>query len=341
MRHSKQRAPLWILRFLLPVLPCILLSPLPARSQRRATNENTDRGNRGEIVVSVCDSSGEPISGAATVRLYRTGIPIDQAAAANGRVYFVLPTLDDYTVVVDAPGYKTAKKDVSAHVGVKVEVDVCLQPDSGSKDIAGVPGKPLLAPKAKEAFEKGLQALNAGRLEDAEKYVGEAMKLAPEHPDVLYVRGVLYLKRHNWTQAQSVLENATQVDPNQARAFAALGLALSNQGKYDAAIAPLEKSLQLDPAVGWETHWTLARAYYYHEQYEAALKLSQQALLESNGKAPQVELLVAQSLAAVGRYEDSAQAVREFLEKHADRPEAAAARLWLERLTASGKIRRD
>jgi hypothetical protein len=71
------------------------------------------------------------------------------------------------------------------------------------------------------------------------------------------------------------------------------------------------------------------------------LKTSQQALVESNGKAPEIELLVAQSLTAVGRYEESAQALREFLKNHGDRPEAATARRWLERLTASGKIRRD
>jgi tetratricopeptide (TPR) repeat protein len=152
---------------------------------------------------------------------------------------------------------------------------------------------------------------------------------------------VLYLRRRNWTQAESTLEKATEVDPSLARAFAALGMALSNQGKYEAAIAPLEKSLQLDPTGTWETHWALAKAYYHHAQFGEALKTSQQALSESKGKAPEIELLVAQSLTAVGRYEDSARALREFLKNHGDRSEAATARRYLERLTADGKIRRN
>jgi tetratricopeptide (TPR) repeat protein len=241
---------------------------------------------------------------------------------------------------VEASGYKTEQKEVSMPVAVKAEVEILLQRQSSSNDLVQVSSKPLLAPKAKEAFDKGLQALNENKLAEAEKYVGEAMKLAPGHPDVLFIQGVLYLSRHNWAQAQTVLETSTQLDPGNPRALSALGMALMNQGKYEAAIPPLEKSLQLAPG-GWETDWTLAKAYYHHEQYDQALKTSQQALAESNGKAPQIELLVAQSLTAMGQYEDSAKSLREFLKNHGDLPEAATARRWLEGLAKNGKIRRD
>jgi len=222
-------------------------------------------------------------------------------------------------------------------MAIKQEVDVVLQASSSPVDGAAVPGKPLLAPKAKEALEKGLKALNENKLAEAEKYVGEAMKLAPGHPDVLFVQGVLYLNQHNWTQAQTVLEKAVQMDPNNARVLAALGMSLTNQGKYQEAITPLEKSLE-SGAGGWEARWALGKSYYYHEQYEQALKTSQLALTESNGKAPQIELLVAQSLTAVGRYDDSAQALRDFLKNYGDRPEAATARRWLDGLVKNGKV---
>jgi tetratricopeptide (TPR) repeat protein len=150
---------------------------------------------------------------------------------------------------------------------------------------------------------------------------------------------VLCLRQRNWAQAQNALEKATQLDPGHARAFAALGMALCDLAKYEAAIAPLEKSLQLDAAGAWETRWTLAKAYYQHEQYDEALKMSQEALAGSNGKAPEIELLVAQALTAVGRYEDAAQVLREFLRDHGEQGGAARARRWLERLTAGGKIR--
>jgi len=123
--------------------------------------------------------------------------------------------------------------------------------------------------------------------------------------------------------------------------LAALGMALCDQNKFAEAIPPLEKAVQLDPASDWETHWSLADSYYYTERFDEALKISQQAQAQSNGQVPQVELLVAKALVAVGRYEDSAKVLRELLKNHNDGPDAATARRYLEQLTADGKIQRQ
>jgi Tfp pilus assembly protein PilF len=315
------------------------LTTPPALCQDSGSEGTLFRGDKAEISVTVRDSSGEAISAPASVKVYKEGMPIDRKEASHGRAFFILRSLGDYTVVVDATGYKSAQKDVSVPVAVRAEVDIYLQKESATGDNTGIPGRPLLAPKAREALDKGLQALSENKLKEAEKYVAEAVKLAPGHPDVLFVQGVLYLSLRNWTRAQSVLEKAAQMDPSNAHVLGALGMALTDQGKYEAAIAPLEKSLQLEAAGAWETHWALGKAYYYRQRYDQALKTSQLALTESNGKAPQIELLVAQSLTAVGRYDDAAQTLREFLKSHGDSPEAATARRWLDGLTKNGKIR--
>ena len=108
--------------------------------------------------------------------------------------------------------------------------------------------------------------------------------------------------------------------------------------KDDAAIAPLEKPLQLHSTSSWDTCWALAKAYCQRAHYDKALQMSEAALSASSGKAPEIQLLVAQSLTAVGRYEDAAQTLRDFLRDHSDRQEAATARRWLDRLSSSGKI---
>jgi tetratricopeptide (TPR) repeat protein len=314
--------------------------PATANAQDSSAEGTNFRGERPELSITVRDSSGETIVAPASIRVYKEGVQSDQGNTTRGRAFFILRSTGDYTLVVEAPGYKSAQMDMSVPVGNKQEVDITLQRASSTEEVAGVSNKPLLAPKAKEAFEKGLQALAENKMKDAEKYVGEAMRLAPGHPDVLYVQGVLYMRERNWTQAQTTLEKATELDPTHARAFAALGMAISDQGKYAAAIPALEKSAQLDPA-SWETHWALGKAYYYNGQYEEALKTSQQALSESKGKAPEIEMLVAQALTAVGRYEDSAAALRDFLKNHGDRPEAKTAQRYLDRLTADGKIKKN
>jgi len=329
--------------FLAPFLLAMSMLPAVALAsslsvQDVGSQEKEFMGNGSVITVTVHDASGTPLSSPATVKLFRGVVPSGQRDASRGVAEFVVIGLGEFTVVAAAPGYAEAQKDVSVDITGRARVDVYLRPVSGTQSLA-VPGKPLLAPKAKEALDKGLRALKENKLADADKYVGEAMRLAPGNPEVLYAQGILSLKQRDWRRAQTVLKEATQIDPNSAPAFAALGLALCDQGNYDAAIAPLSKSLQLDPAGAWETRWALAKSYYQREQYPEALNMSQEAFARSNGKAPAVALLVAQSLTAVGRFEDAAQVLREFLRDHASTQEAATARRWLEQLAANGKIR--
>jgi tetratricopeptide (TPR) repeat protein len=302
-------------------------------------------GNGAEINVIVHDGTGNPISSTAMVRLYRDGnIPSGQGATSQGRVRFVVTSLGEFTVVVEPPGQAVLQKEVSVHSAGETQVDIYLRPAAntlaGAAGAGATPGggsvaKMILAPKAQEAFDKGLRALSTDKMRDAEKYVGEASRLAPGHPDVLYAQGVLYLKEKNWSDAQAALEKATQIDPSHARAFAALGMALADQGKFDAAIVPLEKSIELDGAKpNWETEFVLARADYESAKYPESLMMSKKALADSNGRAPEISLLVAQALTVNGQYTEAEETLKAFLRDHADRPEAARARRWVEKLEA-------
>jgi Flp pilus assembly protein TadD len=313
-----------------------------AFGQDGATELTALSGNSATIVVTVRAASGEPLPVAAVVRLYKAGgVPNGQTTASpGGRAVFVPQGLGDFSVAVEAPGYKTGHANVDVPVPVKVEVDVYLQPESTTGEDAGAAGGAILAPKAKAALDKALEDLRANKLEDAEKQLTIASQLAPQHPDVLYLQGMLYTRKGELAKAQATLETAVQMDPHHARALAALGTVLANQGAYAEAIPKLEESLKTTTG-SWETHWTLAKAYYEQKKYEAALKESRTALAASNGKAPEIELLVAQALTAVGRYDDSAAALRNFLKNHADHPDATKARRWLEKLAAAGKIQNN
>lgn len=335
--RAKRHVDRSVARFLLSVLPGLAFATALC-GQEVGSQDKEFQGNGAVITVTLHDASGGPFSSPAVVKLLRRQVPSGQQEAMRGAAEFVVLGLGEYTVVVAAPGYPEAQKDITVDTTGRVRVDVYLRRTPGGGNPATVPGRMVLAPKAQEALDKGLRALRENKLREAEKYLGEAMRLAPGNPEVLYAQGMLSLKQRDWRQAQTVLEKATQIDPNSAPAFAALGLALCDQGKYDAAIVPLKKSLELDPTGAWSTRWTLAKSYYQSEQYPEALDMSQEALARSNGSAPGIALLVAQSLTAVGRYEDAAKVLRDFLGSHANQQEAATARRWLEQLAANGKI---
>jgi len=198
------------------------------------------------VTVMVHDASGNPIRAAAMVKLFHGGtMPAGQAQTESGRAELVVTELGDFTAVIAAPGYASVQRDFSVGAAGKTQVDVYLR--ALSADAAPPPGRPVLAPKAKKAVDEGLQALSADNLGQAQKQASKAMLLAPGHPDVLYLQGIVLLKQREWSRAQETLEKATQVDPAHSNAFAALGMALCDQGKYEAAVTPLEKALQLQP----------------------------------------------------------------------------------------------
>jgi hypothetical protein len=202
----------------------LLAISLPAFAQDTGSKEKEFFGNGAEIAVIVHDGSGQLITTPAMVRLYRDGsIPSGQGATSQGRLSFIVTNFGEFTLLVEAAGYAAVRRDVSVTAAVRVPVEVSLRPlpaaagmnagdgPSISNGAAGATAKPILAPKAKEAFDRGLQALSADNLREAEKYVGKAARLAPGHPDVLYAQGVLYLRLRDFSQAQSALERATQI----------------------------------------------------------------------------------------------------------------------------------
>ncbi len=318
-----------------------LLAPPRASCQLTRSSDQSDdiRGNRAEVAIVVKDASGQLIGPLVTVKFYYVGSLVDQKSTSKGRAVFILNRLGNYTITADAAGYRPAQKEISVPVAVEVEEDIVLQRDSAPEAL-GAAARPVLAPKAKEALDKALQSMNEDKLDQAQKHMDEAVKLAPNHPDVLYLQGVILLHRGQAQQAQAVLEKTTQIDPQNARAFTALGMAFLDENKFDLATAPLQQSIQLDPG-NWEAHSTLARALFHLQKYDACLLEAQQALSQAHGSQPDVELLVAQAQVAVGKFDDAGETLRSFLRLHSADKGAPTARRWLDRLIADGKVRKQ
>jgi tetratricopeptide (TPR) repeat protein len=219
--------------------------------------------------------------------------------------------------------------DIQIYLRTEPKDDTVVLPDSEM---------PLLAPKAKKELDAGREALQHKDFVNAQKHLEKANEMAPAHPEVLYLVGSLYLQMNDPSRAEQILVKATQIDPQHAPAQAALGIVLSNQHKCRAALAPLGKALELDPK-SWEARWALARCDYSLRSFQPALEESKKALHDSNGLAPDISLVVAASLAAVGQYEESASLLREYLRQNPDRPGATRAKRWLDRLEQAGKIK--
>ncbi len=313
-------------------LGCLALLPLASSAQDSISGAGSGTTN-GQVIVFVREATGEPLKNQAVVRLFQSnGTPRGYASTSSGgeTVFSNLP-LGDYYVEVTAAGYRTARGEAGLPIPVPTQVHIYLQPEPTREGDAAPPGSPILAPKARKELDKGLDALRGDDLKEAQKHLEAASQLAPGHPDVLYLLGVLYTRIQDLPRAQSVLEKATQIDPGHARALAALGTVLSNEGKYEAAIPKLEAALKLS-SNSWETHWTLARAYYQQRLFSDSSTQAQQALTLSQGKAPEIQLLLAQALAASGQKAKALEELESFLRDHPGHPKVPTAQRWVKQL---------
>jgi len=106
----------------------------PRWGRDRDTDESSFRGNRAEISITLKDNSGAVITAPALVKIYHLGALAGQAAASKGRAFFILNSLGDFTISVEASGYKSAQKDVSFSMPIDDVEDIVLQRDSGSNE---------------------------------------------------------------------------------------------------------------------------------------------------------------------------------------------------------------
>ncbi|HZH86699.1 MAG TPA: tetratricopeptide repeat protein [Brumimicrobium sp.] len=86
-----------------------------------------------------------------------------------------------------------------------------------------------------QKFEKSLIAFN------------KALKLNPNHPDILSHRGVLYLHMNQKKKCFDDLEMSLRMDKDYGFRYAALAYAKDYFGDLDTAIELYEKAVQVDP----------------------------------------------------------------------------------------------
>lgn len=94
-----------------------------------------------------------------------------------------------------------------------------------------------------------LVAWDAGRYEEANQALTQAIKLKPNEPSYYVALGTTWLKKPDAVEAEKAFRAALALQADNAEAQMYLGYALMLQGKYPAAREMLEKSLVKQPAV--------------------------------------------------------------------------------------------
>ncbi len=311
----------------------LLAGPKAARAQIPTV---AGTGASGQILVRVKDSDGSPMSRLASVTLRSASRLTNSTTNTRdaGQALFTGLHAGDYTVEVSAPGYQTAQQQaIIAADGETEYVEIVMTADLGAIGLRQSPGAPVLAPKALKETEKGLQALQADRLEEAEAHLKRALQLAPSFPDVNYLMGLLWMRRHDTAQARGYLEKTVALAPKHAAALQALGEVEFLQKDYQHAILSLEQSAGLRPN-SWRAHWLAGASYFQQGEYKKAQEHCVEALRVGQEKAGSVRFLLGQAQAALGEREPALATLEQFVHEQPNVPQAATARKLMEMLRA-------
>ncbi len=286
----------------------------------------------GRLVIRVRTQNGAPLTGEAIVRVFSNISGLEKMVGVTSTGDAEIPSIPigEYQLEVRAPGFRLFQDQVTVWTDESTNyAHIELVPESA--DSAKLAEPILLAPKARREMEKALAALEKNDLKEAHSRLDKLARMAPAHPDVNYLLGILHLKLAETQAARAYLGKALRLQPNHVSAQLALGGLLYGQQEFAAAIPLLEGALAANPQ-NWEARWMLASAYFQQHEYEAAREQLEQALPASGEQRPLLLLLLARTHLALGREEWARQHIASLLGEHPQHAATATARQLLETL---------
>jgi tetratricopeptide (TPR) repeat protein len=92
-----------------------------------------------------------------------------------------------------------------------------------------------------------VQALQQNNYDQAEKLLQEVLVAEPVHPDALRFMGILYAMKRNWPAALALIDQALELNPDNAFAHSNKGNILQELGRVEDAIESYDKAIALAP----------------------------------------------------------------------------------------------
>jgi Flp pilus assembly protein TadD len=290
------------------------------------------------LIVYLTGDDGTPVTTSGVVTIFRAGEVSGrhENTGSNGVVRFIQLANAAYTIVVSVPGYKDARTEADITPNhAAAEITVTMERVAGTPADEGNAKGIVLAPKAKKEAQQGIDAMRAGKYEEAEKHLKAAYKLAPGNPDLNDRLGELYLETRDYEKADSYLKQALSLDPENAGALADMGWLRMQQGDNVAAETALKHAIALEPQ-RWFTHYVLGVTYLRQHDYEQARSEAATAIKVGKAAAVDAEYLLGECLAAAGQNDEAVKELQEFLRDGPTNSNAKAAEKLIANLRATG-----
>ncbi len=222
--------------------------PMPEGS---APSDYTESPVKADIAGRVAPPAGLQLANKVLVRLEtHTGIMLQRTWTDKGGAFqFSHIVCGFYVLAVDLPGYRPVRLAVE-HSFIPADgllLRLVRNEGSSEEDEESQPVEqlnPLRAEAAKE-FQKGIEKHAAEKLEASIRHFKKAIEIDPGLDEAHLQLAVVYLEQRNAAAAQSVLEDATLMNPRNPRTLWLLGRAYRLQSQWEKAVASLTRAVNL------------------------------------------------------------------------------------------------
>ena len=162
----------------------------------------------------------------------------------------------------------------------------------------------LVPPRAQKLYRRAFNYFNAGKYDQAEQQVDEALLIDGEYGDALTLRGLIEMRKADISVGQRTLEQAIQVDASQSAAYIALAAIYNHEGRFDDAMRVSQQGLSVAPRT-WQAYMEMAKASIAKSMYQSGLKFIRQAERLGGNAYGEVHLVKAYALIPLKLYKEA------------------------------------
>jgi TolB-like protein/DNA-binding winged helix-turn-helix (wHTH) protein len=159
-------------------------------------------------------------------------------------------------------------------------------------------------------FRRGWNDAPMQTIDRALELAQRGVELDASIPQTFWSLGYVHLMRKEFALAEQAVETSLSIAPNYADGFGLLALINNSLGNAKAAIANIQKGMQLNPFYTWDYPYNLGRAYYVLGEYDKAIPELESAKTRNPNVMP-VRLVLAACYVRTGRAADAEWEIEE------------------------------
>jgi predicted Zn-dependent protease len=236
--------------------------------------------------------------------------------------------------VISLPGLAQSPSDNSAEPAVNrashhSQIDASARMATTAE--ARISVRRLKVPrKARELYGKALAAWAKLASSEAERRLDQALKLDPEFPEALTLRGGIQASNQRWESAKESLQAAIDSDPSYSPPYVILAGVYNTQDRFDEAQQVTAQAISAG-AQSWSVQYEIVRSFIGKGEYARALAVADLSL-QSEQHGSLMHLAKAHALLGLRRYVEAVAELRTFVHDQPSGDGSRDARDLLERL---------